>query len=324
MTQPEIPPESMGSAPSRIALFDLDHTLLSGDSDVLWIDFLIDRNVLDGPSFSRRNVEMEARYKAGTVNAQEFADFFVGTLAGRNPAQWEPLRQAFLTQQIIPRLPDDALRLVNAHLNAGDLVVLTTATNRFITELTAQYLGIAHLIATEPEVQDGVFTGRTQGQLNMREGKVVRLIAWLEGMGLKLEELQSIAYSDSINDLPLLSVVERAVAVDPDAKLLNEATQRSWQILRLQRTVQSKLEPVQPKNPLHGVTLEKMVTELSAYFGWDELGVRIPVRCFSHDPSVKSSLKFLRRTPWAREKVEGLYLFMLRERRRASRSLIPM
>lgn len=76
--------------------------------------------------------------------------------------------------------------------------------------------------------------------------------------------------------------------------------------------------PAQPKNPLHGVTLENMVTELSAYFGWENLGMRIPVRCFTHDPSVKSSLKFLRRTPWAREKVEGLYLFMLRERRRSS------
>lgn len=235
MTRPATHRASMGANRPRIALFDLDHTLLSGDSDVLWIDFLIAHGELDGPSFSRRNAEMDARYKAGTVNAQAFADFFVGTLAGRSPAQWEPLRQEFLNQQIIPRLPVDALELVNTHQRAGDLVVLTTATNRFITELTAQYLGIEHLIATEPEVQDGVFTGRTQGQLNMRDGKVIRLNVWLEGRGLELAGLESTAYSDSINDLPLLMAVNQAVAVDPDARLLAEATARGWKILSLKR-----------------------------------------------------------------------------------------
>ena len=225
----------MSKAASSITLFDLDHTLLSGDSDVLWIDFLIAKGVLDGPSFSRRNAEMDIRYKAGTVDAQAFADFFVGTLAGRSPAQWEALRQQFLIEQIIPRLPLDAIQLVRLRQESDDLVVLTTATNRFITELTAAYLGIVHLIATEPQLQDGVFTGRTQGQLNMREGKVIRLTAWLGDMGLRLDELKSTAYSDSINDLPLLAAVNHAVAVDPDVRLRSEAQQRGWKIQSLQR-----------------------------------------------------------------------------------------
>lgn len=306
----------MIGANMRIALFDLDHTLLSGDSDVLWIDFLIEQGFLDRESFSARNADMDARYKAGTVDAQDFADFFVGTLAGRSPAQWEPVRQKFLKEQILPRLPHDATELVKSHRGAGDLVVLTTATNRFITELTARELGIEYLIATEPQLEAGLFTGRTVGQLNMREGKVLRLTEWLSGRGMTLKEMDSTAYSDSINDLSLLCAVNHAVAVDPDEKLLAEATARKWAVLRLRRN--QNVRAVQPKNPLHGVTLEQMVFELSSYFGWDELGTRIPVRCFTHDPSVKSSLKFLRRTPWAREKTEGLYLYMLRARRRSS------
>ena len=219
----------------KLTLFDLDHTLLSGDSDVLWVDFLMDRGVLDRAAFAARNADVEARYKAGTVNAQEFADFYVGTLAGRTPAQWEPLRQEFLATRIVPRIPPAAVALVNQHLDAGDLVVLTTATNRFITELTALYLGIEHLIATDCEVADGSFTGRTKGTLNMREGKVTRLHEWLHARGHALDQFDSTAYSDSINDLPLLSAVNHPVAVDPDPKLASQAAERGWPVVRLDR-----------------------------------------------------------------------------------------
>ncbi|MBC7436351.1 MAG: haloacid dehalogenase-like hydrolase, partial [Bdellovibrionales bacterium] len=139
----------------KLTLFDLDHTLLSGDSDVLWCEFLISKGVLDRASFEPRNADMEARYKAGTAGVQELADFYVGMLAGRTPAQWEPLRQEFLATVIAPRLSQAAQDLVDQHLDAGELVVMTTATNRFITELTAMYLGIEHLLATEPELVDG-------------------------------------------------------------------------------------------------------------------------------------------------------------------------
>ena len=217
----------------KLALFDLDHTLLTGDSDVLWCDFLMARGVLDRADFAPRNADMEARYKAGTVGLQEFSDFYVGTLGGKTPAQWEPLRQEFLAEYIVPRVGQAAQDLVQQHLNAGDLVVMTTATNRFITELTAMYLDVEHLLATEPELQDGIFTGRTRGTLNMREGKVTRLHEWLAARGHKLADFDSTGYSDSINDLPLLKAVNHPVVVDPDAKLAAIAAVAGWPLLHL-------------------------------------------------------------------------------------------
>jgi HAD superfamily hydrolase (TIGR01490 family) len=217
----------------RLTLFDLDETLLSGDSDVLWCDFLMDEGVLGRAAFAARNADMAARYEAGTVGAEEFANFYVGTLAGKTPAAWEPLRRRFLIERIVPRIPAPARDLVARHRDAGDLVVMTTATNRFITELTAGHFGIEHLLATESEVQGGVFTGRTQGVLNMRQGKVDRLHAWLAGRGQSLAQFDSTAYSDSINDLPLLEAVDAAVVVDPDARLAAIARERGWPVLRI-------------------------------------------------------------------------------------------
>lgn len=219
--------------PMKLALFDLDHTLLTGDSDVLWCDFLMDKGVLDRADFAARNADMETRYKAGTVGLQEFADFYVGTMAGRTREAWEPLRQEFLANWIVPRIGQAAQDLVQKHLDAGDLVVMTTATNRFITELTALYFGIEHLLATEAELQEGVFTGRTCGTLNMREGKVTRLHEWLAARGHKLADFDSTGYSDSINDLPLLKAVNHAVVVDPDAKLAAAAAEAGWPVLNL-------------------------------------------------------------------------------------------
>jgi HAD superfamily hydrolase (TIGR01490 family) len=219
----------------NLTLFDLDHTLLSGDSDVLWCEFLIGRGLLDAEAFGARNAEMERRYKAGTVDAVEFADFYAGTLAGRTAVQWEPLRQEFLATAIVPRIPQSALDLVNRHLDAEDLVVMTTATNRYITELTALYFGIEHLLATEVERAGDAFTGRTQGTLNMREGKVQRLQEWLAARGHRMKEFVSTAYSDSINDLPLLASVRHPVAVDPDPRLAAVAEERGWPVLLLVR-----------------------------------------------------------------------------------------
>lgn len=217
----------------RLTLFDLDHTLLSGDSDVLWCDFLMDMGLLDRGVFAPRNADMEARYKAGTVGVQEFANFYVGTLVDKSPDAWEEVRREFLTAWIVPRIPEAALRLVREHLNAGDLVVMTTATNRFITELTAAHFGIEYLLATEPEVVDGIFTGRTTGTLNMREGKVERLHRWLDARAESLNRFHSVAYSDSINDLALLEAVNEPVAVDPDPRLAAIARERGWRVLSL-------------------------------------------------------------------------------------------
>ncbi len=219
---------------NKLVLFDLDHTLLDGDSDVLWCDFLIEQAVLDRASFAERNAAMERDYRAGTVSAQAFSEFYVATLAGRTPAQWGPLRRSFLHDVVAPRIGAAARALVAEQQSSGALVVLTTATNRFITELAAQDLGIQHLIATDCEIgADGCFNGNTQGTLNMREGKVTRLHAWLVARGQALADFESWAYSDSSNDLPLLRAANHAVVVHPDKRLAAEAARCGWPVLRL-------------------------------------------------------------------------------------------
>jgi HAD superfamily hydrolase (TIGR01490 family) len=220
----------------RLALFDLDHTLLDGDSDVLWCDFLVAHGLLDGDDFGRRSAGMAHAYRAGTVAAEAFCGFYVGTLAGRTRAEWEPHRRRFVDEVVVPRIPDAARALLRRHVDGGELVVLTTATNRFVTEPTAEHLGLAELIATECELDaDGRFTGRTAGVVNMREGKVTRLAAWLAARGLALGDCDTVFYSDSINDLPLLRAVGRAVAVDPDDRLAAEAAARGWPVISLHR-----------------------------------------------------------------------------------------
>jgi HAD superfamily hydrolase (TIGR01490 family) len=230
-------PSAEGLAPAqrlKLTLFDLDHTLIGGDSDVLWCSFLLQQGVLDRATFEPRNRALEAAYRAGSVGAREFCDFYVSTLAGRTAADWETLRQRFLHDQIAPRAPAAAHALVQRHQRAGDLIVMTTATNRLITEPTAALFGIEHLIATECEVgADGRLTGRSAGTLNMREGKVQRLHAWLAARGLTLAGCDSTAYSDSINDLPLLGAVDHAVMVNPDARLAAEGARRGWPTLDL-------------------------------------------------------------------------------------------
>ena len=220
----------------KLALFDLDHTLLSGDSDVLWCEFLMQQGVLDRAGFAPRNADMARRYADASVSVQDFCDFYVGTLAGRSSAQWQPLCDQFLSEVVAPRIPASAHALVNEHRQLGQTLVLTTATNRVITGMTATYLGIDHLIATEVELEGGVCTGRTSGTLNMREGKVMRLRAWLAERGLPATLLaQATLYSDSSNDLPLLGAVAEPVAVDPDARLLAHARATGWRVLTLAR-----------------------------------------------------------------------------------------
>ena len=220
--------------PLPLTLFDLDHTLLDGDSDVLWCDFLMQRGELDRAVFEPRNQRMEREYKAGTVSPQAFCEFYVSTLAGRTRQQWEPLRREFLDSVIAPRIDRTAHHLVERHRSAGELVVMTTATNRFITELTAAHLGLPHLIATECEVAgDGRFTGRIAGTLNMREGKVTRLHEWLATQRIDARDCETTFYSDSINDLPLLLAVRKPVAVNPDMRLASEAAERGWPVLNL-------------------------------------------------------------------------------------------
>jgi len=221
---------------TRLALFDLDHTLLSGDSDVLWCEFLIAEGLLDRAEFEPRNRRMAERYASGIATPAEFCGFYAETLAGVRPDAWQGLRERFLRDIVAPRIPAASRDLVMRHREHGDRVVLTTATNRFLVELTAIELGIDDLLATELELVDGAFTGRNTGVLNMREGKVERLRQWLETQNLPATVLADAAfYSDSKNDLPLLLAVGHPVAVDPDAVLAEHASREGWAVLKLAR-----------------------------------------------------------------------------------------
>ena len=222
-----------------LALFDLDGTLLDGDTDELWCEFLMDEGVLDRADFEARNRSVVERYRAGTIGPAEFCAFYASTLKGRTAAAWAPLRQRFVAARVLPRIGAAARALPARHRKAGERVLLTTATNRFLTEPIAADLGFApeDLIATDLEEADGVFTGANSGVLNMREGKVARLRAWLEESGLGAAALQAATfYSDSANDLPLLRAVRRAVAVDPDPTLRRAAEEEGWTILALPRS----------------------------------------------------------------------------------------
>jgi HAD superfamily hydrolase (TIGR01490 family) len=219
----------------RLALFDLDHTLLSGDSDVLWCEFLVGLGLLDA-SYSERNRRMAAAYTAGVVTPADYCNFYAGTLAGHDEAYWEPVRKRFLRDVIKPRIPEDARALLQRHRDRGHTLVLTTATNRVVSALTALDLGVDHYLATDVELVDGRFSGRTQGELNMRTGKVERLRSWLQQRGEPSTVLrQATFYTDSINDLPLLSVVRWPVVVDPDPRLESAALRKGWQVLRFKR-----------------------------------------------------------------------------------------
>ena len=225
----------MSAAAGRLALFDLDGTLLAGDTDALWCAFLVGEGVLDAAAFAAANREVIERYARAAIAPAEFAGFYASTLAGRSPQAWAPLRDRFIASEIAPRIGARSQALVGRHREAGDRLVLTTATNRFLTAPIAARLGIEHLIATELELgADGAFTGRTAGVINMREGKLARLAAWLAEESLAdASLLDAVFYSDSMNDLPLLEAVGHAVVVDPDARLRVEAAKRNWPVLHI-------------------------------------------------------------------------------------------
>jgi HAD superfamily hydrolase (TIGR01490 family) len=231
------PAASVG-AHRRLALFDLDGTLLDGDTDELWCEFLMAEGVLDRADFAARNRSVAERYATGAIMPAEFCAFYASTLAGRTGAEWAPLRERFVASIIAPRLGTAAHALVVRHRDAGDRIVLTTATNRFLTAPIAAWLGIdaSDLIATELELDGDRFTGRNRGVLNMREGKVERLHEWLVAAAIDPSALaDAVFYSDSANDLPLLRSVGRAIAVDPDPRLRLEAERAGWTVLRLAR-----------------------------------------------------------------------------------------
>ncbi len=217
-----------------IALFDLDHTLLTLDSDDSWVEHLLERGLIDRESFGERNRVIGERYRRGEVGLLEFTEFYLSTLASTPMASLQAWRADYLRERILPAIPATARDLVTMHRSKGDLCVLTTATNRFLSEPIARELGFEHLIATEPETRDGAFTGKVDGMPNMRERKIDRLDAWLAQRGMRLDAFrESWFYSDSRNDIPLLSKVTHPVAVNPDATLAALAGERRWPVLAI-------------------------------------------------------------------------------------------
>ena len=218
----------------KLALFDLDNTLLAGDSDFEWAQFLIEQRVLDREVYEARNVEFYEQYKAGTLDIHEFLDFQLKPLSRHPRSQLDAWHSEFMEKRVLPLIAPGAQELINRHMLGGDLCVIITATNRFVTAPIARALGISNLIATEPEHKDGEFTGQVSGLPCFREGKIARLESWLDEHNLTwLSFLESWFYSDSLNDLPLLNKVTHPVAVDPDATLKSHAERNAWPIISL-------------------------------------------------------------------------------------------
>ena len=216
----------------RLVLFDLDETLLSGDSDYEWGQMLIEAGVLERRVYETRNREFYEKYKAGVLDLSEFLAFQLTPLARHPRAQLEAWHGQFMMSKVLPMVRPGARPLIARYADA--VTVIITATNRFVTGPIADALGVPNLLATELEEVDGRFTGREQGIPCYREGKVRRLEQWLASRGERLSDYdESWFYTDSINDLPLLSAVTHPVATHPDDRLRAQAVDRGWPIISL-------------------------------------------------------------------------------------------
>lgn len=217
-----------------LVLFDLDNTLLAGDSDFEWAQFLIAQGVLDREVYEARNLAFFEQYKAGTLDIHAFLDFQLAPLARHDRAELDRWHAEFMATRVRPMITPAARALVAEHLSSGALVAIVTATNSFVTGPIAREFGIPHLVATIPAQRDGRFTGQPRGTPAFKAGKIERVDAWLESLGLYAGSFaQRWFYSDSHNDLPLLERVERPVAVDPDDTLRICAQQRGWPVISL-------------------------------------------------------------------------------------------
>jgi HAD superfamily hydrolase (TIGR01490 family) len=218
----------------NLALFDLDNTLLNGDSDFEWSQFLIRIGVLDGELFAAQNLKFYEQYQAGTLDIFEFLDFQLKPLSRHPRRTLDTWHQQFMTESIMPMVTQASRDLVAQHQAAGDVCLIITATNSFVTAPIAKVFGIEHLIATEPEQKSGEFTGAVAGVPSFKEGKITRLNDWLNARGWTLDSFaDTIFYSDSHNDLPLMKLVQHPIAVNPDETLQAYAEQRSWPIISL-------------------------------------------------------------------------------------------
>ena len=215
----------------QLAIFDLDNTLIAGDSDHAWGRFLIDKGIVDKVDYQRKNDRFYADYCEGKLNIHDYQRFMLMPLISLSISTRIKLHSEFMASHIAPLRLLKADELLNKHRQAGDSLLIITATNRFIAGPIASSLGVSNLLATEPEIVDGKFTGAITGTPCYQHGKVQRLNQWLEEQSAILES--SYFYSDSINDVPLLEQVDYPIAVDPDEKLKNYAGQKGWPIISL-------------------------------------------------------------------------------------------
>ena len=214
-----------------LALFDLDNTLIAGDSDHLWGDFLVSQGRVDATEHKALNAHFYDQYKNGELNIDEYLAFALGPMAGMTKETLAPLQRQFVRDHIEPILLDAAFALLEQHRALGDTLVIITATNTLVTQPIADRLGVEHLIGCEAEIIEGCYTGKPTGMPSFAQGKVARIQTWCEENKKSMEN--AVFYSDSHNDLPLLRTVDRAVAVDPDDRLREEAVRKGWDVISL-------------------------------------------------------------------------------------------
>ena len=214
----------------NLALFDLDYTLLTGDSDHAWGQFLVEEGLVDGAEYARRNDYYWGQYKAGTLDIRQYLAFTLASIAGKSTTELAPLHQRYMAQKIEPMVGAKAFALLANHTN--DLCAIVTATNAFITAPIAQRFGVDHLIACNVEVVDGRYTGLPVGEPSFRDGKVRRVHEWLAAMDREIGDFDhSYFYSDSHNDLALMEAVSDPIAVNPDDSLRSHAEKHGWPII---------------------------------------------------------------------------------------------
>ncbi len=214
-----------------LALFDLDNTLLAGDSDYLWGEFLTEQGIVDRDLYARENQRFYDEYKQGTLDIHEFQAFSQQPLVDNDPQEMRGLRAQFLEEKIRPIMLAASFELVKQHREQGDTLVVITATNSFVTSPIVEAFGIENLLATEPEMIDGKYTGKIAGTPCFQGGKVIRLKEWMNEHKLSMQG--SWFYSDSHNDLPLLLEVDHPIVVDADEKLLAHARKAGWKSISL-------------------------------------------------------------------------------------------
>ena len=216
----------------NLAIFDLDNTILNGDSDYSWINFLIEKRLVDKDEYERKNKYFYNQYYQGKLNYNEWAEFALTTIKGKKPKEIEDILSKFLSEIIEPMINIYALKLLHDHTHNNDIMLLASATNSVIVEPIAKRLGFKNIVSTEVEIIDEIFTGKVLGIPALSEGKLVKVKEWMLQNSIESFDNTSF-YSDSINDLPLLAAVSKPFAVNPDDMLREECQKRSWEIIDL-------------------------------------------------------------------------------------------